>query len=441
MIDRIPPHNLEAEQSVLGSVLLDNEVLSYIVDNLQPEDFYKEAHKKIFHAFLHLYERDEPIDLVTLTEHLRQQGTLERIGNVPYLIGLADGVPTAAYAENYARIVREKSLRRQFIAQHGELMNLAYNEEKSIRDLVDAGESRAYEFGKRLQNSDNTFTPAPEIANQVLEYVENVRTQPEDTMPGVSTGLRDIDDMTGGLIPGGLYIVAGRPSMGKTAWAIKAALSVASQGSTLVFSLEMSTQQLGERMMSILGAVRADKIKRPHTLSENDLEKLATAGSMLTSLGIHVDDTPSLDIMTLRSRARERCSRLGNVKLIVLDYLQIMAIEDKNRVQEVGAISRQLKQLARELDVPILVLSQLSRAVEQRSDKRPVLSDLRESGEIEQNADLVGFLYRHEYYYPEDESNKGIAEFIIAKQRGGAIGTVKLQWSPAFTRFADLIQV
>jgi replicative DNA helicase len=433
---RLPPQNLEAEQSVLGSIFLDNDTIEVIRDVLSPEDFYSEKHRVIYRVALELYNNLEPVDLVMMTDKLRTLGNLEQVGSISYLIGLADSVPTAAYAQNYARIVKDKSLLRQSISTLGQLMQQGY-EADNVTAYFEQLEQKTFALTQKLR-SQNAFVPIGEAAEEVREYVKTMQEQP-DGLPGISSGLHDVDAKTGGLVGGQLAILAARPSMGKTALALLMALTAAKEGSSLVFSLEMSARELAGRCMSVIGSIEADKLKKPKTmLGERDAKLLEHSIETVTQRGVYIDDSAELDIATLRSRARQQCAKLGNVRLIVLDYLQIMSIGNGNPVQEYGKISRQLKNLSRELHVPILALSQLSRAVESRPNKRPQLSDLRESGALEQDADLVAFLYRDEYYNPDDPSVRGLAEFIIGKQRNGPVGTVDLSWNGKHTRFASL---
>ena len=433
---RVPPQNLEAEQSLLASLIIDNEMIDDIRDTIAPEDFYSEKHRVIYRAMLELHASLEPVDLVFVTEKLRQQNKLEQIGSIPYLLGLIDGEYVAAYAQGYARIVKDKSLLRQSISTLGQLMQQAY-ESDNVAVHFEQLESKVFALAQKLRNQ-NTFVPIGEAAEEVRDYVKTMQKQP-DGLPGISSGLADVDAMTGGLVGGQLAILAARPSMGKTAMALLMALTAAKEGSSLVFSLEMSARELAGRCMSVIGNIEADKLKKPKTmLNDRDARLLEQSIETVAQRGVYIDDSAALDIATLRSRARQQCAKLGNVRLIVVDYLQIMAIGNGNPVQEYGKISRQLKNLARELDVPILALSQLNRGVESRPNKRPQLSDLRESGALEQDADIVAFLYRDEYYNPEDPSVRGVAEFIFGKQRNGAIGTVKLSWSGKYTRFANL---
>lgn len=433
---RVPPHSIEAEQSVLGSLLLDNDMVEAIRDVLSPEDFYSEKHRVIYRTVLELYNELEPVDMVLLTERLRQQGKLEQVGSIPYLIGLMNDVPTAAYAQNYAHIVKDKSLLRQSISTLGQLMQQAYQSD-DVPAHFEQLEQKTFALTQKL-HAQNSFVHISESAKEVREYVKAMQELP-DGLPGISSGLHDVDAMTGGLVGGQLAILAARPSMGKTAMALLMALTAAKEGSSLVFSLEMSARELAGRCMAVVGSIEADKLKKPKSmLNDRDMKTLEHSIQTVSERGVYIDDSSMLDIATLRSRARQQCAKIGNVRLIVVDYLQIMTIGNGNPVQEYGKISRQLKNLSRELDVPILALSQLNRSVESRPNKRPQLSDLRESGALEQDADIVAFLYRDEYYNPEDLSVKGLAEFIIAKQRNGAVGTVELSWNAKQTRFASL---
>lgn len=442
MESHLPPHNLEAEQSVLGSILLDNEVFSYLEGKLRPESFYKEAHRKIFRACERLFQRSEPIDLVTLTEEMRQTNELESVGSVPYLIGLADGVPTAAYAENYARIVTEKATLRDLISTSGQIMQTAYDQALPIEQILDKAEAGIFELASNKRN--HSFEGMTSLVTETFEYIQELFTN-EDTVTGLATGFRELDGLTAGLQPSSLNVLAARPSMGKTALALTIGANAALRhGKTVgIFSLEMSAVQLVMRMICSEARVDMSRL-RGREPSERDFQRLAEAAGKMSEARIYIDDSVDMTVMELRSRAR-RLMAERDLHLVIIDYLQLMQGSGRggggeNRQQEISSISRGLKALARELDVPVLVLSQLSRAVESRPNKRPMLSDLRESGAIEQDADLVTFIYRDEYYNKESEK-QGIAEIIIGKQRNGPTGTVELQFHSSHVRFNDLARV
>lgn len=437
VIDRTPPTSNDAEIAVLGSVLLDNEVIEYIAGNLVADDFYAERHRTIFKAMMSLWQQEMPVDLVTLTEALRQVDKLETVGSVPYLIGMADSVPTAAYAENYAHIVHEKALLRESLRFAGQLMQLVYDG-KSFKDVLEYTSEGALALSQKGTSNKNTFASMEDMTDMALTYIEHMR-DPDREDNRISTGLLDLDaHLGGGFSPGQLIILGARPSMGKSALALSMAATAGKIAPALFFALEMSTLELALRYMSVVGGVRADKIKQPETMTERDLERASEGVNKMLEHRVYVDDSPGLSIMELCSKARQQYLKLDGLSAIFLDYLQLMSIASDNTVQEYGKISRQLKNLARELGVPIIALSQLSRRVEQRPDKRPILSDLRDSGALEQDADTVIFIYRGEYYFPEDDSLKGLAELIIAKQRNGPLGTVPVHFNGNFTRFSNL---
>jgi replicative DNA helicase len=437
VITRQPPANNDAEIAVLGSVLLDNEVIEYIAGSLVSDDFYAEKHRAIFKAMMSLWQKGEPVDLVTLTEELRQTNKLETVGNVPYLIGLADSVPTAAYAENYAHIVHEKALLRESLRVAGQLMQLVYDG-KAFKDVLEYVSESALALSQKGTGNKNTFASMEDMTDMALTFIEHMR-DPDREDNRISTGLLDLDThLGGGFTPGQLIILGARPSMGKSALALSMAATAGKTAPALFFALEMSTLELALRYMSVVGGVRADKMKQPETMTERDLERASEGVNKMLEHHVYVDDSPGLDIMQLRSKARQQYIKLGGLSAIFVDYLQLMAIDEGNTAYEYGKISRQLKNLARELGVPVIALSQLSRRVEQRPDKRPVLSDLRESGALEQDADTVIFIYRGEYYFPEDDSLKGVAELINAKQRNGPLGTVPVHFNGSFTRFSNL---
>jgi len=437
---RTPPQNLDAEQSVLGSILLDNDVFATLEGTLHPEHFYKESHRVIFRAMERLFRQGDPIDLVTLTEALRQASQLEAIGNVPYLIGLVDAVPTAAYAESYARIVHEKAVLRDLIGASGQIMQTAYDQALPLEEVLDASEKAIFELASNRRTRD--FEGMNALVTDTFAYINELFANP-DPVSGLRTGFKELDQMTAGLQPSSLNVLAARPSMGKTALALSIALHAALREDTTVgvFSLEMSGVQLVTRMLCSEARVDMSRVRNGQ-LTDRDFGRLADTAGKMSDAKIFIDDHADLTVMELRSRAR-RLMTEHDLGLIVIDYLQLMSGSNvgkygsENRQQEISNISRGLKALARELDIPVLVLSQLSRAVESRPNKRPMLSDLRESGAIEQDADLVMFIYRDEYYDPHSEK-QGIAEIIIGKQRNGPVGNLELQFHNAHVRFNDL---
>ncbi len=439
MESRLPPQNLEAEQSVLGSVLLDNEVYPAIEGIVGANHFYKESHRKIFRSMEKLFHRHEPIDLVTLTEELRQSGELEGVGSVPYLIGLADSVPTAAYAENYARIVVDKAVLRDLIQASGQIMQTAYDQALPLEQVLDKAEASIFELSSTKRS--HNFQSMSNLVGDTFAHINELFTNP-DPVSGLRTGFKELDIITAGLQPSSLNVLAARPAMGKTAFALTIGLNVALRENATVgiFNLEMSAVQLVTRMLCSEARVDMSRVRNGQ-LSDRDFQRLADTAGRLAEAKIFIDDNADLTVMELRSRARRLMAEHG-LGLIVIDYLQLMSGSSRlgggeNRQQEISVISRGLKVLARELDIPVVALSQLSRAVEARPNKRPLLSDLRESGSIEQDADLVAFIYRDEYYDPQSEK-QGIAEIIIGKQRNGPVGTVELQFHSAHVRFNDL---
>jgi len=437
---RTPPQNLDAEQSVLGSILLDNEVYAALEGTLRAEHFYKEAHRKVFKGMERLFHRGDPIDLVTLTEELRQGGELDAVGNVPYLIGLADGVPTAAYAESYARIVTEKAVLRDLISASGQIMQTAYDQSMPLEEVLDASEKAIFELASSKRS--NAFGSMSELVTETFAHINELFANP-DPVSGLRTGFKELDQLTAGLQPSSLNVLAARPSMGKTALALSLGLNAALRENTTValFSLEMSGVQLVTRMICSEARVDMSRVRNGQ-LTDRDFQRLADTAGRMSEARIFIDDHADMTVMELRSRSR-RLMAEHDLGLIIVDYLQLMSghtagrFGSENRQQEISSISRGLKALARELDVPVLVLSQLSRAVESRPNKRPMLSDLRESGAIEQDADLVMFIYRDEYYDPNSEK-QGVAEILIGKQRNGPVGTVELQFHDAHVRFNDL---
>lgn len=436
---RVPPQNLEAEASVLGSILLDSGVLDRLEGQLLPQHFYRESHRQIFQAMLALSGRREPIDLVTLAEELRSQALLDAVGGTPYLIGLGEQVPTAAYGEHYAKIVLEKYALRELIRVAGEIMQSAYDQSEEVEAVVERAERRIFEVGTARRQQ--RFSPIRELVTESFEYITDVFERKGPAV-GVRMGFRDLDELTSGLQPGGLVVLAARPSVGKTALALSIAMNVALRSSkaVAVFALEMSGMQLALRMLCSEARVDMSRV-RVGNLAERDLTRLADTADKLSHAQLFIDDSPDLTVGEMRSRAR-RLMAEHDLGLICVDYLQLMSAgsgsrSEQNRQQEISAISRGLKGLARELDVPVLALSQLSRAVEARPSHRPLLSDLRESGALEQDADVVMFIYRDDYYDRNSE-RAGIAEIIVAKQRNGPTGVVELQFHAQHVRFNDL---
>jgi replicative DNA helicase len=435
---KVPPQNLEAEQSVLGAILLDNAALNKALEILRPDDFYKEAHRKLFQAILDLSENNEPIDLITLTDRLQKRSELEAVGGAAYLAGLVNAVPTAANIRQHAKIVSEKALLRHLISVATEIVGRGYDETRRVEELLDLAEQSIFSISERKIRP--SFVPVRDIVKGSFETIERLYEKKE-RVTGVPTRFAEIDDMTSGLQPSDLIIVAGRPSMGKTAFALGIAANAAieKRRTAAVFSLEMSKEQLVLRMLCSEARVDAHKL-RSGFLGRQDWPKLTTAAGRLTEAPIYIDDTPALSVLEMRAKARRLKAERG-LDLIIVDYLQLMRGrgDADTREQEISEISRSLKALAKELSVPVIALSQLSRAVEQRRPPRPILADLRESGAIEQDADVVMFIYREELYEPSEE-NRGIAEVIIGKQRNGPIGNVKMTFLSQYTRFESLAE-
>jgi replicative DNA helicase len=432
---RIPPHNLDAEQSVLGSMLLDKEAVAAASEVLQGEDFYSDAHKEIYEAILDTYDQGKPVDLVTLAEALRQRGSLEAVGGGTYISDLSISVPSTANVRYYIRIIEEKSILRKLISASNEIIKESYEASEDLDIIIDHAEKKIFDISqkKNKQSFESIKTILLETYSKIEEMSKN-----KGRITGVPTGFRDFDMRTSGLNPSDFVLIAARPSMGKTSFAMNIAQNAAVRYKVpvAIFSLEMAKDQLAQRMLSSEANVELQKV-RTGDLSEEDWIKLVNAATPLSQAPIFIDDTPGVTAMEVRSKAR-RLKMEHNLGLIVIDYLQLMSGRGKteSRQQEVSEISRSLKALARELQVPVVALSQLSRGPEARQDHRPMLSDLRESGAIEQDADLVVFLYRDEYYNPDTEK-KNIAEAIIAKQRNGPTGTVELVWLGQYTKFAS----
>ncbi|MFC0296076.1 replicative DNA helicase [Geobacillus jurassicus] len=435
--ERIPPQSIEAEQAVLGAVFLDPTALTLASERLIPEDFYRAAHQKIFHAMLRVADKGEPVDLVTVTAELAALEQLEEVGGVSYLSELADSVPTAANVEYYARIVEEKSVLRRLIRTATSIAQDGYTREDEIDVLLDEAERKIMEVSQRKHSG--AFKNIKDVLVQTYDNIEMLHNRNGD-ITGIPTGFTELDRMTSGFQRSDLIIVAARPSVGKTAFALNIAQNVATKTSenVAIFSLEMSAQQLVMRMLCAEGNINAQNL-RTGRLTPEDWGKLTMAMGSLSNAGIYIDDTPSIRVSDIRAKCR-RLKQESGLGMVVIDYLQLIQGSGRNREnrqQEVSEISRSLKALARELEVPVIALSQLSRSVEQRQDKRPMMSDLRESGSIEQDADIVAFLYRDDYYN-KDSENKNIIEIIIAKQRNGPVGTVQLAFIKEYNKFVNL---
>ncbi|WP_416196596.1 replicative DNA helicase [Selenomonas sp.] len=435
--ERVPPQNIEAEQSVLGAMLIKKEAITQAQELLRPDDFYREAHRIVFETMLELAGDNEAVDLVTLTEALRKKEMLEKVGGISFITALANYVPTAANIVYHAQIVKEKSELRHLIDAATEIASAAYEATDDVKDIMDDAEKKI--LAVAANQTGGAFEP---IRNIVIDTVGRVETLYENQggLTGISTGFRDLDRDTSGLQKSDLILVAARPSMGKTAFTLNIATYAALHGHTVAFfSLEMSKEQLVQRMLCSEGGIDSQRL-RTGQLEDADWDRLINTADRVSKASIYIDDTAGINVMDLRSKARRLKAEHG-LDLIVIDYLQLMQgrarSSSDNRQQEISEISRSLKALARELDVPVVALSQLSRSVESRTVKKPMLSDLRESGSLEQDADIVMFLYREDYYDQETE-RKNITEVIIAKHRNGPIGTIELFFQKEFTKFRDL---
>lgn len=434
--EKIPPQNLDAEQSVLGAMLIDQEAVSKTVEVLQPGDFYRDANGRVFEAIVSLFGRGEPVDLITLSEELRQTGMLDQIGGVSYVAGLANSVPTSANVEHYARIVEEKSLLRRLINVSTRIAQMGYEGEEEVEVLLDRAEQMVFELAQRKTHSN--FVPFKTVLMQTFDRIEYLYRN-KGIPTGVPSGFLEMDKMTSGFQPSDLIILAARPSMGKTAFCLNIAqhAAVRKKLPVAIFSLEMSREQLVTRILCGEAMVDQQKV-RTGQLTDDDWQKLSHAAAPLAQAPLFIDDSPGISVVEMRAKCRRLKAEQG-LSMIVIDYIQLMqgGRKTENRQQEISEISRSLKSLARELQVPVLALSQLSRAVEQRQDKRPMMSDLRESGSLEQDADLVMFIYRDEYYNPETD-RRSRADIIIAKQRNGPVGSVELGFLREFTKFVTL---
>lgn len=436
-VGRIPPHDIEAEQAILGSMLTDKDAVLSSVEALKEEAFYREDNKAIYAAILSLYAKSEPIDIITVKNELVEAGNFERVGGMEYLASLPDKVPTTANAERYVKIVEEKYMLRNLIQSANDLLALGYDETEEVDDILDVAEKKIFD----LAQNKNTrgYASIKDVLVESFAELERLYNQ-KGSITGVPTGFIDLDNMTSGLHGSELIILAARPAMGKSAFAINIATNAAVKNNVpvVIFNLEMSKEQIGNRILCSEAMVDSNKI-RTGQIEDSDWGKLATASGILSDAPIYIDDTPGITVMEIRAKCR-KLAMDKKIGMIVIDYLQLIRGSNKKngtREQEISEISRSLKILAKELNVPVIALSQLSRSVESREDKRPMLSDLRESGAIEQDADIVMFLYRDDYYN-EDSSDKNKAEVILAKHRGGSTGTRKLLWMPSYTKFGNL---
>lgn len=437
-ISKVAPHSIEAEQAVLGGLMLDNETWEQVADLISNEDFYRRDHHLIFTAISDLAGQLQPFDVVTLSEWLDKNNQLENVGGLPYLGILAENTPSAANIKAYASIVRERAVLRHLIHIGTKISDSAYNTEgRGSEELLDDAERRVFEIAEKGARGKSEFTLIKDLLVDAVDRIDTLFRQ-DNPLTGIATGFTDFDELTSGLQPAELIIVAGRPSMGKTSFAMNIAEHVAISGKVpvAVFSLEMPGTQLAMRMMSSLGRIDQHKV-RTGKLTDDDWPRLTSAVSMLSETPIFIDDSAALTPNELRARTR-RLAREHGLGLVIIDYIQLMQTTSyrENRVAEISEISRSLKSLAKEINVPIVALSQLNRGLEQRPNKRPIMSDLRDSGAIEQDADLIVFIYRDEVYN-EDSPSKGTAEIIIAKQRNGPIGTTRLTFLGQYTRFEN----
>ena len=440
-VGKIPPHDIEAEQAVIGSMLTDMEAVVSSIENLKPEDFYREDNKLIFSAMVNLYNRSEPIDLITVKSELESMGKFDQVGGIEYLADLPEKVPTTANANKYIKIVEDKSTLRRLIKTANEIIELGYDPTEELDDIMEGAEKKI--FNLMQDKNQKGYTPIKDILVDSFNQLEELYNRKQH-ITGVPTGFIDLDYRTAGLHGSEFILIAARPAMGKSAFVLNIAANAALKANipVAIFSLEMSKEQMVNRILCSEAMVDSNKV-RTGKLDEEDWAKLAEAIGPLSETGIYIDDTPGISITEIRAKCR-KLKLEKNIGLVIIDYLQLVQGSSRraqgSREQEIAEISRSLKILAKELDVPVIALSQLSRAVEQRPDHRPMLSDLRESGSIEQDADIVMFLYRDDYYN-EDSEKKDIAEVIIAKQRSGSTGTVDLGWLGSYTKFVNLEKI
>ena len=436
-VGKVPPHDVEAEQAILGSMLTDKDAVISSIETLQEDSFYREDNKTIFAAMLSLYSKNEPIDIITVKAELVETGNFERVGGIEYLASLPDKVPTTANVEKYIKIVDEKFMLRNLVQSANQLIALGYDETEDVDKILDKAEKEIFDLTQK--KSTTGYSSIKDVLVESFAELEKLYNQ-KGHITGVSTGFSDLDYKTSGFHGSELIILAARPAMGKSAFAINIATNAAVQNKVpvAIFNLEMSKEQIGNRILCSEAMVDSNKIKTGQ-IEDQDWMKLASTLGILSDAPIYIDDTPGSSVMEIRAKCR-KLKMEKNIGLIVIDYLQLIQGSGKknsSRENEISEISRSLKILAKELDVPVIALSQLSRGAEKRDDKRPMLSDLRESGAIEQDADIVMFIYRDDYYN-ENSEEKNVAEIIMAKHRGGSTGTVKLAWMPSFTKFANL---
>ena len=435
-LGKVPPQDIEAEQAVIGSMLTDQEAVYAAIERLKPEDFYREDNKQIYTAILNIYNKAEPIDIITLKAELSSMGKLDAVGGLEYIVELPEKVPTTANVDRYIKIVEEKSLLRNLIRAANEILSSGYAQEDDVENIVDHAEKKIFDVMQK--KSQKGYTTIKDVLVESFTKLEELYNQKEH-ITGVPTGFAELDKKTAGLHGSELILIAARPAMGKSAFALNIGSYAATRANVpvAIFSLEMSKEQVGNRILCSEALVDSNKV-RTGELNDEELGKLAETSGELSQAPIYIDDTPGISVMEIRAKCR-KLKLEKNIGLVIIDYLQLIQGSGKtsSREQEIAEISRSLKILAKEIEVPVIALSQLSRAVEARPDHRPMLSDLRESGSIEQDADIVMFLYRDDYYN-EDSEKKNIAEVIIAKQRAGSTGTVDLAWLGKYTKFANL---
>ena len=435
MIERIPPHNEEAERSVLGAAMLNKEVLFDILEEVKEDDFYNESHKEIFRAIWELYRKNSAVDMLTVCEELKSRQSLDMVGGRAYIATLTAEVPSTANGREYAKIIAEKAIMRQMIRTAEDITEKGYESKMAAREILDYAESGIFQIAQMRQKND--YTKIQDVLLENLKIID-AAAQNKDKITGIPTGFHDLDEKTSGLQRSDLIIVAARPGMGKTAFALNIAQQSAVKHGTsaIIFSLEMSKEQLGQRLLAMQARVEMQKLKQGD-LDRKDWDRVSLGVDELNNSKIVIDDTPGISLMEMRNKCRRLKAEQG-LDLIVVDYLQLMTFEGKtdNRQQEISALSRNMKLLARERNCPVILLSQLSRAPELRQDKRPMLSDLRESGSIEQDADIVIFLYRDDYYN-ENTEKPGVCEVNIAKHRSGPTDKIELTWVSRYTKFSD----
>ncbi len=435
-LDKLPPQNLEAEQSVLGAILLDNEALLKSIDIITPSDFYKDSHRRIFDAMVALFDQSEPIDLITITDYLRQQNEIDRVGGVSYLSSLVNSVPTAANVAYHSRIIKEKAIVRGIISASTQIVSKIYEDNMGADEVVDYAEKTIFEISEKRIKA--TFTKLNEVIKDSFEMIEHLYDR-KDAITGIPSGFKDLDELTTGFQPGDLIIIGGRPSMGKTAFSLNIAqhVGLSVKEPVAIFSLEMSKKQLALRMLCSEAMVDSNSVRKGF-IKKEDWHKLTSAAGNLAESPIYIDDSSDVTALEMRAKAR-RLKMEHGLGLVVVDYLQLMRGRTgaERREQEISEISRSLKALAKELEVPVVALSQLNRGVEQRHDKTPTLADLRESGAIEQDADVILFLYRDEVYNKDNPQVKIKAQIIVAKQRNGPTGKVDLTFLSVCTKFHD----